>query len=673
MSVPLLFLAVLVYLLGGFAALALNRVGKAAQYAAGLTAVAAAAIALAAAIPILVSGAVDVFETPGVLPFANFAVRFDGLAALMVSVIALLSAATGVYSLAYLDAYAGRNLGFLGFFTNLFLASTLLVVTVSNAVYFLVFWELMALASYCLVTFETEKEEAVRAGFLYLLIAHAGTALIMLAFLLYFYHGESFDFAAFRLTPLPQPSRDLAFLLAFFGFGAKAGLAPLHIWLPRAHPAAPSHISALLSGAMIKTAIYGILRICADCLGASAWWWGLTVLAFGAASAVLGVLFANAERDLKRLLAYCSVENIGVILMGTGVGMLGVATGRPVLAALGLLAALYHLVNHAAFKGLLFLSAGSVVFRLGTKDMDAMGGLARRMPWTALAFFVGAAAVSALPPLNGFVSEWFLYQSLFTASGGHLAAVRASAPIFAVVLALAGALAAACFVKAYGLTFAGVSRSPRARQAQEAPLPMLLGMGLLALTVLGLGLGAPWVAPVIGRVAAGLIGQAPPVMADGVWVFPVEGAPALLSTPLIAILLLGAVTLPALMAAVFSGARAGRRVDETAWACGYNYSPRMEITAGGFGRPLRAIFGQLYGLGARAARPGRATARAFQGLVALATRVEPAWNDRVYDPIARGVQGIGRRVQALQIGDIRLYCLYIVLTLAVLLLIATRW
>jgi hydrogenase-4 component B len=333
-SIQLLLVSVLLFGLAALISLLLRRWSRAARYTSGILAMIASVVGGLAAAQVFVQGPATLeLSGPSTLGHLTFGV--DGFSALMVGIISLLAFATSLYSIAYVEEYDKRGAGELGFFNNLFIAAMLLVVSVANAFYFLIFWESMTLASYFLVIFEHDKKESVSAGYLYFLIAHIGTALIMLAFFVLYRHTGSFDFSSFRDATLPQATKSLVFLLAFFGFGAKAGIVPLHIWLPRAHPAAPSHASALLSGVMIKTAVYGIMRLSVDLLGVSAWWWGVIVLIFGALSALLGILYALDERDLKRLLAYSSVENIGIILMGVGIGMVGVAIRRPELALIG--------------------------------------------------------------------------------------------------------------------------------------------------------------------------------------------------------------------------------------------------------------------------------------------------------------------------------------------------
>ncbi len=649
--------------ISGRAALA-RTVSSIAGLLAGLTGLVAAAL-------VLVTGSGFAFSALGPIPFAALVVRVDALSAFMIGVISLLVAATSLYSFSYLDHYDDRAAGVLGLFTHVFVASMFLVVSVDNAFYFLIFWELMTLASYLLVIFDQE-EEGIKAGYLYFLMAHAGTLLILFTFLLYYFYAGSFDWNAFRSASLPPFAQNLAFLMAFVGFGVKAGIVPLHVWLPRAHPAAPSHISALMSGVMIKIAIYGIVRVAVDFLGSPEWWWGAVVAGAGGISAVIGVLYALAERDLKKMLAYSSVENVGIILMGIGVGMIGIAVHQPVVAALGFLAGLYHLLNHAVFKSLLFLGAGSVVYRLHTRDMDKMGGLAKAMPWTAALFLVGALAVAAIPPLNGFVSEWFTYQSLFLASRIDVAAVRTIAPLIMVLLAVTGALAAMTFVKAYGIAFSGTPKSPAAEQAREAPAPMIAAMAVLALGAVVLGVGAPLVAPFAANVAAQWLAAPALTVASGMVVFPADAAQATFSAPLVAILLIALASLPFILIAVYGGAGMRRRLDPTPWACGYGYSDRMSLTATAFGQPLRVFLRPLYAARTLFNAPGASAAAYGKRATAFAFRAESLWETYVTQPIAAGAASLGEKIQVLQMGDIRVYCLYIVITLAILLIASVR-
>jgi hydrogenase-4 component B len=422
-----------------------------------------------------------------------------------------------------------------------------------------------------------------------------------------------------------------------------------------------------MSAVMKKTAVYGLLRFCVDLLGVSAWWWGFVILLFGVASTVIGAFYALTERDIKRLLAYSSVENVGIVLMGVGVGMFGLAVQQPVLATLGLLAALYHLLNHAFFKAMLFLGAGQVIAQTGTQDLNRMGGLARRMPWTALTFLVGALAAAAVPPLNGFVSEWFTYQALFTASAIPFFAMRVFAPLFAVSLALAGALALMVYIKAYGGAFAGPARSQPAAAAQESNSAALFSLFYLSLGCLILGLGAPWVASWIAGVVS-QITHVPAIAVSSRWqVFPADPGQAVFSPLLAALLLIGLLVAPLLIIALYGGFRAGRRSDVEPWACGYGYSSSMSLTASSFDQPVKATFQLLYWLRTRLNKPFQAIAEFSRSTVRQILRAEPAIETIVTRPATRLVESAGQWIQALQMGDIRVYCLYIILTLAVLL------
>lgn len=518
-------------------------------------------------------------------------VHLDMLSALMLLVITLVGVAVSLYSFAYIREYQGKGDVAIGVLMNLFLFAMVGMVLADNALGFLLCYELVTLTTYWLVK---TNPDAAKQSRLYLVMNHIGMALVLVAFWLLCRESGSLEFAALREHHLAGGLASLVFLLSFCGFGLRAGFVPLHGWLPVAEPVAPSHISALMSGVMVKLGLFGILRVSIDFLGASQLWWGYMVLIFGACSAVLGVLFALAEHDLKRLLAYHTVENIGIILMGMGIGMIGIANQQPALVVLGLLGALYHLLNHAIFKSLLFMGTGSVMFRLHTRDMDKMGGLAKLMPWTALAFLIGAMAISALPPLNGFVSEWFIYQALLSMTRLGTSVV---APLAVVMLAVTGAMAVMCFVKVYGICFCGAPRSEKASQAREVPNAMVAGTLLLAAVCLVLGLGAPWIAPFVSGygqalVSTHLMGQMS--VATGATLLPLDSSQAILSPPIIAITLLGLFLIPLLVVAIFKGPKLGRRHAGTPWACGYAYEERMSLTSGGVTHTLRQLCAPLY-------------------------------------------------------------------------------
>jgi hydrogenase-4 component B len=679
-AIQLLILSILFYCASALVALLLdgrsgkeNRPARLATALLGLlgsiSGIASAGLALVGASP----PALPLFQ---IEPFGQFVLRLDALSAFLVGLITLIGAATSIYAYSSPVKTSATSLpGSVGFFTYLFMATMLVVVTVTNAFYFLIFWEFMTLASYFLVIWETEKKESILTGYIYMLVAHAGAALIMVAFLLLFNKTASFDFLTIRQASISPGVKNLVFLLAFLGFGAKAGMVPLHFWTPGAYAAAPSHASALMAGVMKKVAVYGILRVCIDVLGVQSWWWGGVVLLFGILSTVIGAFYALTERDLKRLLAYSSVENVGIILLGVGVGMIGLATQQPLLAVLGFLAALYHMINHAFFKGLLFLGAGAVIDQVGTPDLNRMGGLARRMPWTGLAFLVGALSVAAIPPFNGFVSEWFTYQSFFTASMGPLFFTRVFSPLFAILLAMAGAFAVMVYIKAYGGAFTGPAHSKLAATASETPNDALssalyrISIAYLALGCLVLGVGAPFIAPRIASVAASFAQVSPVAVSNGWQVFPADPAQAVVSTPLVAILLVGLLVVPLLLVALYGGRRAGQRSGVDPWACGYGYTSNMSLPAGGFDQPVKVSFQPLYWLRTLVDKPFRTIKGYSQLALAQIVRAEPVVERVVTRPTTRLVERAGQLIQALQMGDIRVYCLYIILTLAILLIV----
>ncbi len=663
----LLLWSVIFYAVGGFVSLLFKRQEKLAIYVAGITAMIGGVLGLCSAIPVLMSGDVLTYLSQGPFPFANFAVRFDSLAAFMVMVISLLVTVSALYSLNYVQEYCGRGAWSMGLFLNLFIASMVALVVMDNAFYFIILFEMMSLASWFLVIAD-QDDKSIRAGLLYFFIAHAGSILIMIAFFLMWRESGSLDFDSFRQLSLSPAMASVVFLLGFFGFGAKAGMLPLHSWLPQAHPAAPSHASALMSGVMVKIGIFGIIKVGIDLLGATQGWWGIVVLAFGAVSSVLGVMYALAEHDIKRLLAWHTVENIGIILMGVGVAMVGMANNMPVLATIGLLGAIYHLLNHAVFKGLLFLGAGAVIYRVHTRDMEKMGGLAKLMPLTATAFLIGCMAISALPPLNGFVSEWYTYQSLFSMSHEGTFIMRISGPIAIVMLAITGALAAMCFVKVYGVSFCGGARSEQAAHAREVPWTMTAAMLILAVICVILGVGATYIAPVLANVAMSLTHATDITVAQGAMLIPNSASQAMISPAMTLILLLALPIIPLIIYMVFKGKQLEARRKGDAWACGYAWEKDMSVSAGGFTQPLRSMFAPLYRLRTQL-DPSARLAQALEVTKEGAGKVEPFWDDKIIYPLVRVINRIAKRMQCLQGGDFRLYCLYVVAALIVLLVV----
>jgi hydrogenase-4 component B len=601
---------------------------------------------------------------PAGLPDLPFHVRIDALSGFFLLLLGGVSFGISLFACGYFRDTEATALGLLSLQYHVFLASMAFVLIADDAYLFMLTWESMALSSYFLVTTEHHNEQNRKAGFIYLLVAHIGALGILLCFgVLHGGHGD-YTFEALRQANLNGFWATVAFLLAFFGFGAKAGMLPLHVWLPEAHPAAPSPVSALLSGVMLKTAIYGMVRVIYDLIGGIRWEWGLTVLLFGAATSLFGVLFALMQHDLKRLLAYHSVENIGIILIGIGLSMVFLGSGHPVAAALGLIAGLYHTLNHAVFKGLLFLGAGAILKSTGLRNLNQMGGLIRYLPHTALYFLVGALAISALPPLNGFVSEWLTFQASLQAPLLQSSVVRSLVPIVAAVLALSGALTGMCFVKVYGIAFLGQQRQEFAQRPREASGWERAGMLWLALACFALGLFPVFMIGKLNTICLTLIGNglSDEAIASGwLWLVPTASAQASYS-PIVFLLVIAAVFgLTFLVVRYFYHGRL-RRAD--AWDCGFPaQTSRMQDSADAFGQPIRQIFAPVYLI-------EREIPRADDPHPVFRQSVEDRHWYAIYLPIARFTEFLSGHIGKLQQGRISVYLLYSFITLIALLVFA---
>ncbi|MGD9780961.1 MAG: proton-conducting transporter membrane subunit [Kiritimatiellia bacterium] len=617
-------------------------------------AVAACGAGLVAAIAALAGGTSCALALPWSLPYGEFRIGLDPLSAFFLIPTFLLSGLAAIYSIGYFQPWNGRNPGRFWFFYNALVASMALVLLARNGVLFLVAWEAMSLASFFLVIFDDAEPGVTDAGWTYLVAAHVGTAFLMALFMLLGRAGGSQDFAAYAA---PAGSAGLLFVLALVGFGTKAGLFPLHVWLPEAHPAAPSPVSAVMSGVMIKTGIYGIVRTLV-LLGAVPGWCAWLVLGLGAVSGVLGVLFALAQHDLKRLLAYHSVENVGIIALGIGMGMLGVHCRSPAVAVLGFAGGLLHVLNHATFKGLLFLGAGAVAHAAGTRDVEKLGGLLRRMPWTGAAFLAGSAAICGLPPFNGFASEFLIYVGAFKTilAGGGIALGGAVA---LVALALIGGLAAACFAKAFGIVFLGEPRSPAAANARETGGSMRWPMALLAALCLAIGLAVGFAVRFLEPAVAMLVDSAAAAEAAR-WADPVS----------VGALWLALLALVAGLVLVRRGLLAKRSVRETAtWDCGYAApSARMQYTATGFAQPLTH--------GAQALLRSHLEFHPPRGVFPDSASFHSETRDlaraNLFEPLFRTTADLLGRLRWLQQGRVHFYVLYIVVVLMVLLAWALR-
>ncbi len=622
---------------------------------------------------VLATGIIPDFAVPTTFPLLSLSIRVDAMSAFFMLLVSLIALFCSTYALGYVGHfYQKYPIGALGFFYNTFIASMVLVVTAHTALFFLIAWELMSLTSYFLVIYERHEGKNIKAGTLYFIMTHVGTAFILLAFLLLYRASGSFDFGVItEAAASASPAlRNAVFVCALVGFGAKAGIIPFHIWLPAAHPAAPSHVSALMSGVMIKTGIYMLARICWDILpGPPPLWWGLLILLIGAISSLLGVLYALSEHDLKKLLAYHSIENIGIILLGLGSSLIFLSAGMVTFAVLGLVAALYHTLNHATFKALLFLGAGAVIAETHTRNIEEYGGLIRVMPQTAFFFLIGSLAISALPPFNGFFSEWMTFQALFQGVNTFDLATKMMFVAAIGALAFTGGLAAACFVKAFGATFLARPRSEAGAQAKESSLTLRIGMAALALSTLILGFASGWVSHLFADIAASLSA------------FRQAGAPSVVSFDLMSVqtgfasvslpvLFTGIAALTAAIAAAFAFLTRKRTMTIVpTWDCGADLTPRMEITATGFSRSIITVFkGVLKPTGQTEIEYHDAKLRYFPktGLVTMA--FQDVYDAYFYEPLQKITLGVAEQIKKIQVGNINVYILYILLTLTGLLL-----
>jgi hydrogenase-4 component B len=594
------------------------------------------------------------------LPDLPFHLRLDSLSAFFLLLLGVTGTAISLYSAGYFRSGQGPQPGLICFQYHTFLAAMALVLIADDAYVFMVAWETMALASFFLVTTDHRIPEIRRAGFLYLLIAHIGAIAILLCFGVLQGGSGDYTFSAMRSTRLTGAWPAVAFFLALFGFGAKAGLLPLHIWLPEAHPAAPSPVSALMSGVMLKTAVYGLLRVTFDLQHSQVWWWGVVALGLGLATALFGVVFAAVQSDMKRLLAYSSIENIGIIVAGIGLTILFKSYGKTLLAAITLTAVLYHALNHAFFKSLLFLATGSVLHATHERSLGKLGGLIHRMPWVAWLALVGVLACAGLPPLNGFVSEWLLLQAFLFTPSLPQSFVNMLVPVAAAALVLAVALSAYVMVKFYGVIFLGRPREPHLADAKDAGRYERIALIWLAAGCFLLGIFPVSVIAVLDPINRMLVGSSAINATSSTWLLlaPINADRSSYS-PLIVLIVIFAIVL--LTMQVVHRHYHGRVRLAPPWDCGFpGQTPRMQDTAEGFGQPIRTVFEPFFRIKRHLPSPFDTAPRYEM------SAEDPFWH-WLYLPIARGTELLARLVGSIQQGRISVYLTYSFFTLLALL------
>ena len=626
-------------------------------------------LSIAGSLALTVTGVIAMLGQPTVavlglgLPDLPFHLRLDALSAFFIALLGFAVTGISLFSAGYFRHGQGTAPGLLCLQYHVFIASMVLVLVADDGYLFMVAWETMALASYFLVISSHRIPEIRSAGFLYLLLAHIGGLAILLAFGVMHGAGGDYTFEAMRHSEPAAFWASVTFLLALFGFGTKAGLLPMHAWLPEAHPAAPSPVSALMSGVMLKTAIYGLLRVTFDLLAYQLWWWGVLALVLGLATALFGVMFAAVQTDMKRLLAYSSIENIGIIIAGAGLTIIFHAYNNPQLAALALVATLYHCLNHACFKSLLFLATGSVLHATHERSLGKLGGLIRNMPWVAVLTLIGTLAIAGLPPLNGFVSEWLLLQAFLFSPGLPNPYLNMLVPLGSAALVLAAALSAYVMVKFYGVIFLGRPREAALAHAQDAGAWERAGLLWLAAACVLLGLVPMAVITLLDNVTVPLVGYAIGGNAGrtGWLLLAPVGADRASYGPLLFLLgITGAVLITFVAVRMLYHGRVRRAAP---WDCGYPaLTPRMQDTAEGFGQPIKQIFEPFFRI--RRHMPGAFDAQPYYS----ATTEDRLWY-WLYLPVARLNHRVGAWVARLQHGKIHLYLLYSFATLIALLLL----
>ena len=660
----------IVALLGGAAAAVAGARRASTTVVVYMIGLAASTIILATVGWTLVSDAASVqtLHLPIGLPWVGAHFRLDPLAAAFLAVVNLGGATASVYALG--DGRHEREPGRVLPFFLAFLAGMNLVVLADDAFTFLLSWEFMSLTSWALVMAHHRQRGNARAGYVYLLMASLGTLSLLLCFGLLAGSDGGYTFDAIRRSQAAASVGAAVLGLALVGAGSKAGLVPLHVWLPLAHPAAPSHVSALMSGVMTKVAVYGFIRIVFDLAGTPEWWWGAAVLLLGGVSAVMGVLHALMEHDLKRLLAYHTVENIGIIFIGLGLALAFRANAMFGPAALALTAALFHVFNHSVFKSLLFFGSGAVLTATGERDMERLGGLIHAMPLTAFAFLIGSAAISALPPFNGFVSEWLTFQAILVSPQLPQWVLKFLAPAVGALLALSAALAAACFVKAFGITFLGRPRTDLARDAREVDRWSLSAMFVLASLCLVAGILPGYFIDALAPVAQALVGAHLPQQTGLKWltIVPIAESRSAYNGLLLFVLIAVAAWLAARVIHRWAS-HALRR--SAIWGCGFaDASAKTQYTAGSFAQPIRRVFGSLV---FRAREEIHMAPHGDPRPSRIEVHLRDVLWDVLYRPVAKGVAAAADTLNRVQFLTIRGYLTLVSGALVALLVVLAIW
>jgi len=669
-SAQMMLIAISVFGIGAFSGLLLGRKSRLNKELPLIMAGLGSGFFLVLALENLLLGVQVELLLPTGLPFGSFSLVIDKLAAFFVLLTSIMGLLVSLFSWGYMEGLREKhNLGYIGFLYNLFLLSMFLVVTVANGFWFLVVWEVMSVTSLLLVLVEHQLKEVRQAGFIYGVMTHFGTAFIIAAFMILFIQAGTFDFSGFKAISQNIDLRlaGMVFMASTIGFSTKAGVIPLHVWLPRAHPAAPSNISALMSGVMVKTAIYGMLRFYFDLLPSGPPWWGISLISIGVVSALLGVIYTVVQQDIKKLLAYSTVENMGILFTGIGLALVFRAQGLPSWAAFAMIAVLYHAINHAVFKGLLFMGAGSVLHVTHTKDMEKLGGLIHKMPYTSFFMLIGVMAVMALPPLNGFMGEWLLFQALLGLSWNQLGTISyVGGPILITIIALTGGLVLASFVRMYGITFLALPRSSQAQDAVEVPGTMSSSMGVCAALCILLGIFPGVVVSILSGISLALIGDQKVTSGDLLEQLTMTTGqiyPLIIWTSLI--LLVPVIV----MVTRLLGGKTTRRRAET-WSGGVSANHYMEYTGAAFAEPLRIIFARVL-QPHREVLPNADQAPYFSSGLCYREKVVSVVEIYLYRPVMSIFYQTCKYVQWMQTGNLHTYLTYMFITL-VLVLLFTR-